>query len=291
MKTPVDPPRLIDSADADPALRHALRLIHEDAPSLAALGALAESAEHALSAEPLAKTASAAAAKPLLAKLVIGTVAGSALAYFGLPAAYQAAVPRPPAAHVAPPSSTLEPPAAAPMPGTGSRQPSRSTGSAAAELRATEPTTEVTGREDPSTDAPPGEARRTATGSSGSPSPTTETALHGAQGDAKATTHEKDRAAEPRPPAEANKPNEMDLLESAQQALGREPRRALAYLREHRSTFPRSKFAQERDVLVLEALQRLHDRAAVKDGARAFFARYPRSPHRARVSKLIEEAQ
>jgi TolA-binding protein len=83
----------------------------------------------------------------------------------------------------------------------------------------------------------------------------------------------------------------MDLLESAQQALAHEPRRALSQLREHRSAFPRSKFAQEREVLMLEAFLRLHDTAALKEGARAFVARYPKSAHRARVTRLLEEAR
>ena len=54
------------------------------------------------------------------------------------------------------------------------------------------------------------------------------------------------------------------------------------------SPYIRAKFAQERDVLRLEAFQRLHDSVALKAGARAFLERYPHSLHRARVDKLLE---
>jgi hypothetical protein len=82
--------------------------------------------------------------------------------------------------------------------------------------------------------------------------------------------------------------SEVDLLEQAQQALGRDPRRALDLLAEHRRVYAHGKFSQEREVLRLEAFARLHDTAALRSGARAFLERYPGSPHRARVDKLLE---
>jgi hypothetical protein len=301
VKTPVDPPRLVDSADADPALRHALRLIHEDEPSLSALGVLADSTERALHAAPVTKAASAAAGKPLLVKLVIGVVAGGAMAYWGAPAAYRAAVHQPsPTAPLAP---NVVPSGVAPVHATGMFPPGPSA-PASAELDSEpprpEPAATTIAAESASLTSPAGEghgARRVPPVGPAPPiGPSSRPAagLRGGVSEPSASEtsdpghRHGDREGLRSPDQEAN---EMDLLESAQQALARDPRRALSYLGEHRNAFPRSKFAQEREMLRLEAFRRLHDKAALEEGARAFVARYPKSPHRARVTRLLEEVQ
>jgi hypothetical protein len=85
--------------------------------------------------------------------------------------------------------------------------------------------------------------------------------------------------------------DEVDLLESAQRFLARDPRRALALLLQHRAAYVRGAFAQERDVLMLDALSRLGDIRAARNEARAFLQRYPSSPHRARAQALLDDGR
>lgn len=81
--------------------------------------------------------------------------------------------------------------------------------------------------------------------------------------------------------------NETTLIAGAQQALIGEPRRALTLLERHRDLYPRGEFAEERDVLTLDALARLQLRAALFSNGREFLEKYPNSVHTARVQKLL----
>jgi hypothetical protein len=245
VKAHVDPPRLVESPDADPSLRDALRIIRDDAPNAVALGAMADGAERAVRAAGPGPAA-AAATPALAAKLavVVMAVSGGALLYAGVRST---------------PRGTPAPPPRASVTVQDERDGS--------ERKRVELAEERPGTKAVSLAEPPKAA-------TAPPTPRD------------APDHARGPTATPAVPAPDA--HELGLLETAQRAVGPEPRRALALLNEHRNTYPRSRFSQERDVLALEAFRQLRDRKALQDGARAFFARYPRSPHRARVNRLLD---
>jgi hypothetical protein len=80
---------------------------------------------------------------------------------------------------------------------------------------------------------------------------------------------------------------ELHLLELAQQALQGDPARALAIAERHRHRFAHGQFAQEREMLAIQALVALgqHDRAAAR--ARAFARSYPDSSHLPHLRDLV----
>lgn len=81
--------------------------------------------------------------------------------------------------------------------------------------------------------------------------------------------------------------DEPQLIERARQALGTEPRRALALTREHQRRFPAGALSVERDVIALQALARTGQTAEARRRALAFEARYPRSIHLPQVRALL----
>jgi hypothetical protein len=85
-------------------------------------------------------------------------------------------------------------------------------------------------------------------------------------------------------------PSELGLLRRSQTALGNMPRRALALAEEHRRIYPNGVFAQEREVLAIEALFQLHQREAAIARATRFLAEHADSPHVRRVRSLLERA-
>ncbi len=80
---------------------------------------------------------------------------------------------------------------------------------------------------------------------------------------------------------------ELAVLEAAQRALAADPRAALALTERHRRTFGAGSFAQEREMLAIEASLRLGQRALAERRARAFERAYPSSSHRARLADLL----
>lgn len=93
-----------------------------------------------------------------------------------------------------------------------------------------------------------------------------------------------------RPTASASAPDpvaELHLLELAQQALRSDPARALAIAEQHKQRFAHGQFAQEREMLAIQALVALgqNDRAAAR--ARAFARRYPDSSHLPHLRDLV----
>ena len=294
MKPLVDPPRLMDSADTDPVLRQALRVISKDVPSLPALGALADGAQRAMHANAATK----AAASSLGAKVVVATVVGGVIAgvYFALPSGTRP-VAQQHVTVVAPRVARSSSAAGAPAPGppvTAAESRPASPLDVAPTDTAPSRVLEASRAEQaaaPELDAPStmgqGSTRDPVThpGSEVSSRPVRTAPDPKAGGPTTPAAREEPRSEERKP---APRPGEVDLLEGAQQSLSGDPRHALELLAEHRRTYPRGKFAQERDVLMLEAFKRLHDTAALREGARAFLGRYPHSPYRLRVDKLLE---
>ena len=310
MTDPREPIRLVASADTDPMLRDALRVIHGDAPSMAALTALADKAERTLhegGAAQTAATQASAHAYPLLTKLAIAGVVAGALVYAGLQRARvdRHAPPEEPtqtrapavvplhAAHARALDAVRADDATQRAHGAAEQAPDTHGAAGTRVERAPQPALGSPRAPSSESDAPPGNGEfapqqgQTARGGQGdsrsAKRPATATAPRRAAAD------QKRQALQDQGPASPRAEREIELLESAQRALQREPRRALELLEQHRSAFPRGAFAQERDVLILEAFQRLHDAASLRQGARAFMQRYPRSPHRARVEKLVED--
>jgi len=84
---------------------------------------------------------------------------------------------------------------------------------------------------------------------------------------------------------------ELGLLDEAQRALETDPARALARAEVHRRRFPGGQYAQEREVIAIEALLELERFAAAEQRVRAFLRRFPASSHAVRVSRLGERAR
>jgi hypothetical protein len=72
--------------------------------------------------------------------------------------------------------------------------------------------------------------------------------------------------------------SEIDLLTKARSALAARPREAYRLTEEHKAAYPQGVFAQERDALAVEALQRAGDLEHARSLAEIFLKRYPSSP-------------
>lgn len=90
---------------------------------------------------------------------------------------------------------------------------------------------------------------------------------------------------EPAVPGES----EVELLQSAQDALASDPARALSIATLDATRFPRGALAQERDVIAIEALVRLGRRDEARLRAARFERAFPRSAHHLRIEELLDE--
>lgn len=79
---------------------------------------------------------------------------------------------------------------------------------------------------------------------------------------------------------------ELALLESAQQAVARDPSRALAGVAQHRARFPSGTLGAERDLVELEALKRLGRNDEARARADAWLAREPAGVYAQRVKTI-----
>jgi hypothetical protein len=83
---------------------------------------------------------------------------------------------------------------------------------------------------------------------------------------------------------------ELVLLQRSQAALEHEPQLALLLAEQHLRLYPRGVFSEEREMLAIEALQKLRRKAEVLERARLFVERFPISPHARRVRTLLDSA-
>lgn len=83
----------------------------------------------------------------------------------------------------------------------------------------------------------------------------------------------------------AEGPTEAALLEKARSVLGSSPAAALAATEQHTARFPHGVLSQEREVIAIEALRRLHRNAEADRRAAAFARAFPGSAHR----RMVEE--
>jgi hypothetical protein len=89
------------------------------------------------------------------------------------------------------------------------------------------------------------------------------------------------------PTSETVSESESDLLGRAQSALRSDPASALALAAEHRKKFPNGVLAQEREVLSIEALERLGRHAEAVARADRFLKAFPGSAHRSKVNAVV----
>jgi len=82
-------------------------------------------------------------------------------------------------------------------------------------------------------------------------------------------------------------PSEGALLLRARQSLTSDPSSTLALTDADAHRFPNGPLAPEREVLAIEALTRLHRLPEAKARLAIFRARYPQSPHLARLDALV----
>jgi hypothetical protein len=81
---------------------------------------------------------------------------------------------------------------------------------------------------------------------------------------------------------------ELVLLERARRIMARDPARTLALTEQHRTSFRTPNFAEERELLAIEALVRSHQRGAAERRARAFTRSYPQSLHTHRLKAILQ---
>jgi hypothetical protein len=80
---------------------------------------------------------------------------------------------------------------------------------------------------------------------------------------------------------------ELSLLSRARRVLAGSPSRALELTREHAEQFARGMFAQEREVLAIEALVKLGRASEAQTRAAAFERAHPRSTHLQRIRVIL----
>ncbi|MEI9940974.1 MAG: hypothetical protein WDO69_27470 [Pseudomonadota bacterium] len=88
------------------------------------------------------------------------------------------------------------------------------------------------------------------------------------------------------PAATLAKPqSEAGLLEQARRALNGSPSTALRLANQHTARFPHGALTQEREVIAIEALRRLHRTSEADLRAAAFARAYPGSAHQRMVTE------
>lgn len=78
-------------------------------------------------------------------------------------------------------------------------------------------------------------------------------------------------------------PSELSLLARARESLTSNPERTLALCRRHAQLYPQGQLAQEREVLLIEALERLKRDKEAAQRRQEFGKLFPDSPHQSRV--------
>lgn len=97
------------------------------------------------------------------------------------------------------------------------------------------------------------------------------------------------RAATPAAAASADLSEQIRLIEAARTGVaGRDSKAALAALDSYSAKFPRGAFGQEAMVLRIRAVDQSGDSARATALAKAFVARFPQSPHVARLKPIAE---
>jgi len=83
--------------------------------------------------------------------------------------------------------------------------------------------------------------------------------------------------------------SEADLLGQAQASIASNPARALALAERHRQLFPHGVLVQEREVLAIEALERMGRRTEASRRADRFSKAFPGSAHRSKIETILRQ--
>ena len=87
-------------------------------------------------------------------------------------------------------------------------------------------------------------------------------------------------------PAAGKAASESALLEQARRALNSSPSYALQLANQHRARFPNGVLTQEREVIAIEALRRLHRGNEADQRAAGFSKAFPGSAHQRRIEEV-----
>jgi hypothetical protein len=119
------------------------------------------------------------------------------------------------------------------------------------------------------------------------PPPAAEPAAPSADDSASAHTLDKPGSASSKPSAPGKAPSEAALLEQARRALNTSPSYALQLANLHRTRFPNGVLSQEREVIAIEALRRLHRASDADQRATGFSKAFPGSAHQRMVDEAV----
>lgn len=91
-------------------------------------------------------------------------------------------------------------------------------------------------------------------------------------------------------PAAVHVASESELLGQAQDALAAAPARALRLCDLHQKSYPDGMLSQERDVVAIDALMRLHEPHKAAARARSFLKAHPESTYGLRIRQIVGES-
>jgi hypothetical protein len=83
--------------------------------------------------------------------------------------------------------------------------------------------------------------------------------------------------------------SELALVREAQQAVRRDPARALTLVARHVKTHPVSALAEERELIAITALVKLGEGSEARQRAAAFRRRFPRSAYLHRLNSAVSD--
>lgn len=88
-------------------------------------------------------------------------------------------------------------------------------------------------------------------------------------------------------PRTAITPDEPAYIDSVRRALDTQPQRALRLAQRHHARFPEGLLGEEAEVLEIEALARMGQRAEAEARASSFYAQHATSPYRRRIDRAL----
>lgn len=90
---------------------------------------------------------------------------------------------------------------------------------------------------------------------------------------------------------ELAQPTELELVQRARGLMNSAPAEALELTRQHARLYPNGVFEQEREVIAIECLQKIGERAQAEQRAQRFAERFPGSLHLPRLARLLPAKQ
>jgi hypothetical protein len=275
-----DPPRLSELAESDPALRDALRTVRAELPSPEQLTRIADGTLGALSGGALPAVGAAKLGVLKLVAVVVGVGMLGAVGWVWLGATPPAGSPPQPAV---PGEATVVNPESAPAPRVAQGSSADTQVTHGSQIEVPESTARTVG--------PPGQ--NVVLDASAPAAPRANQTVSRQKPRVPAKVAPAVPRSAPETPGQrretdaASDESEVALISAAQHALSRDAQRTLSLLERHLALYPKGQFAEERDMLQLDALARLKMPGALRDRAREFLEKYPGSVHGPRVRRLL----